>query len=54
MNFKETVLFCYDQKEFRSNWERLRKIKFSSNPKIMKLFIKDIKDLVWDRMAREI
>ena len=52
MNFPETVMACFDNKEFRSNWERLRK-KTLRGEKAMLLFIKDIQDLVWDRLPKE-
>ena len=50
MTFKETVLFCFDDKEYRRGWERLREKKLSNNPKTMRLFIKDVKNLIWDRI----
>jgi hypothetical protein len=47
MDFKECVLACFDNVEFRSNWERLRQ-KSLSDHKNLRLFIKDVKNLVWD------
>ncbi len=53
MNFKETVMACYDNKEYRANWERLRKIRLhEKNEKALKLFIQDVKDLIWDRIPK--
>ena len=49
MNFKECVMWCYDNKEYRSNWERLRQKKLQ-NEKAMRLFIKDVRCLIWDRV----
>jgi hypothetical protein len=49
MSFDEVVMYCFDNKEFVSNWERLRKIKLHGK-KAMMLFIKDVRNLVWERL----
>jgi hypothetical protein len=51
MNFRETVLWAFDNKEFVHNWERLRKMKLHGK-KAMIRFIRDVKDLIWDRIPR--
>ena len=53
MNFKECVLAVFDNKEYVQNWERLRKIKLGDK-KSMRLFIKDVRNLFWDRMPKEV
>jgi hypothetical protein len=53
MNFKETVLYCFDNKEFRTNWERIRQRKLTNNPKAIKLFIKDIRNWIWNRIEKD-
>jgi len=50
MTFKEVVLFCFDNKEYRQNWERLMGKKLHNNPKAMIQFIKDVRDLIWDKV----
>lgn len=45
------VMACFDNKEFVSNWERLRKKKCRGK-KNMELFIEDIKNTVWDRIPK--
>jgi len=50
--FMKTVMACYDNNEFRSNWERLRKRRLN-NKQSMGMFIADVKDLVWDRLPAE-
>jgi hypothetical protein len=50
MNFKDVVLATFDNKEFVTNWERLREKKLT--PKTMRLFIKDVKNLIWDRLPK--
>jgi hypothetical protein len=52
MNFKECVMFVFDNKEYVKNWERLRKTPLRGK-KAMNLFIKDIRNLIWDRMPKE-
>ena len=53
MNFKETVMACFENKEYRKNWERLRKTTLhEKNEKGMKLFIEDVKNLIWDRLPK--
>lgn len=54
-DFARCVMRCYDLKEFRQNWERLRKASLShpvksQQQKAMKLFIDDVRDIVWDRL----
>jgi hypothetical protein len=51
VEFKKVVMSCYDNKEFRMNWERLRKKSIRSK-KGMDTFIKDVRNLVWDRLPR--
>ena len=51
MNFKECILFAFDNKEFVTNWERLRKRRLRGK-RAMLLFIRDVKDFVWDRIKR--
>ena len=50
--FHKVVMYCYDNKEFRQNWERLRKKQIREKGS-MKLFISDVKDIVWDRLPRK-
>lgn len=52
MKFEEMVMACFDNKEFVSNWERLRKKKCRGK-KNMELFIEDIKNTVWDRIPKK-
>ncbi len=49
MGFIAVVLYCFNSDEYLKNWERLRGLK-CDNPKAMLRFIKDVKDLVWDRI----
>ena len=66
MTFKQVVMFCYDQPDFVREWSRLRGVSFSKTPidlmidkatgyqaKVMRMFIEDVKDLVWDRIGPE-
>jgi len=50
MNFYETVLYCFDNKEYVDNWRRLRKVSLPWNNKKFKLFISDVENLIWDRI----
>lgn len=49
MNFNEVVMFCFDDKNFVKQWERLRNLKLHGK-KAMNLFIKDVRNLVWERL----
>ena len=51
VNFIEVVLACFDNKEYVSNWKRLRKIT-SWDEKSFHLFIRDVENTVWDRLPR--
>ena len=51
VQFKELVSMVFDNKEYVRNWERLRGKRLLSE-KSMKLFIKDVRDLFWDRLPR--
>ena len=47
--FAKMVMICYGNKEFRENWERLRKRQIHGK-KNMALFISDVRELVFDRL----
>jgi hypothetical protein len=54
MNFAECVMACFDNREFLKNWERLRKKRIrEGSTEEMRLFIKDVKELVWDRLPKK-
>jgi hypothetical protein len=52
IEFEKIVMTCYDNVEFRKNWERLRKAQLN-NHKAYKSFIGDIRNIVWDRLPRD-
>jgi hypothetical protein len=47
--FSRIVMICYDNVEFRTNWEKLRKMPLKGK-KAMTLFIKDVREIVFDRL----
>lgn len=49
IGFEKCVMVAFDNKEYVSNWERLRGKKLSGAT-AMRLFIKDVRNLLWDRM----
>lgn len=53
IGFSKCVMTCFDNKEFRENWERLRRLRLNHNKKTMTRFIKDVRDLVWDRLPAQ-
>lgn len=52
IGFEKCVLVTFDNKEFVENWEKLRGIKLSGDV-AMRLFIEDIRELVWDKLDAE-
>ena len=49
LQFKEAVMHCFNNKEFKEQWKRLREITVM-NKEACSLFIRDVRDLIWDRV----
>jgi len=49
IGFHKTVMDTFNISEFVSNWERLRETSLQGK-EAMNLFIKDVRNMVWDRL----
>lgn len=52
VGFKKCVMACFDIPEFVSNWQRLRE-KSIHTKSGLRLFIKDVRSTVWERLDIE-
>jgi hypothetical protein len=50
--FHKCCMYCFDNKEFVLNWERLRQRSLRGEKNI-KLFINDVRNLVFDRLPMQ-
>ena len=52
ISFEKCVWAAFNDKEYVSQWERLRERKLTGN-KAIGLFIRDVRDLIFDRLPKD-